>query len=427
MRKRSMVGSLIGNSEFFIPGESSRLKFNFELPLKILFDHSSDGVFLTTKDGRVFVSNYAASEILGWSEEELCRLGCSDIIDQQDGRLNLALDIMMRKGTFEGVIFFKHKSGILVEVDVSSKIFRDLAGDKYTLTIFRQRASQQIRNEKSPHDPACGDSNSESSRVGVATLSRNGLIRPQNNFFYLLLGLEKSSGFASFPFRSVFASDDEHQEITKHIKSSVLSISGFEVDAIVKRGDGEKFQARIMVKPVDTTAKNGSFLVFLEDISDHKRSDPCFVYDETPFEKFVQNIPAAVSIRDRDGKLVLVNNKWLAHFGPHDVTWKGIKINKLFPSDLSYFIAQTDKICLEQETPLEYVVAVRDNLGVVNFWQTRKFPCSTPDGETLVCGMAININDQVKLEKALIHLRLKYDHLLKGLTNIYKRMQKRFA
>lgn len=424
MRKRCIDRNPVGNSEFFSPGRDSRFRFNFELPLNIVFDHSSDGVFLTNRDGRVVMSNPAASEILDWSEEELCRLRCSDIIDQKDSRLPQALDIIMRKGIFEGVLFFKHKSGVSVEVDVSTKTFPDLDGDEHTLTIFRNNASKQTPNNKCSDGMACVGSSSTRSGVGVAILSPNGLIKPQNDIFYMLLGIKKSAVFLSFPFRSVFASDNDHEEITKHIMSSVLSISGFEVGAIVKRGNGEKFQARIMVKPVDTTTENGSFLVFLEDISDNKRLDPYVVYDEAPFERFVENIPAAVSIRDRYGKLVLVNNKWMACFGSPNVVWKGTNIYKLFPPDISYFIAQTDKICLEKETPLEYVVAVRDHVGSVNFWQTRKFPCATPGGETLVCGVAINISDQIKLERSLMHLRLKYDHLLNGLRKIYQRMQK---
>lgn len=419
MSGHSILTRPAGNQESSGAGVCSGGIFNFELPLRTVFDHSSDGVLLTTPDGTVFASNRAASEILGWSEAEICRLGRSGIVDKEDERIHQALAVRERKGIFEGDLIFRHKSGALVEVDVSSKIFPDIAGNEYTLTIFRLKGSRQIRSQKCTHEPFYG--NSRSSRVGVAILAPDGLVKPQNDMFYSLLGLEKSSSSEPFPFLSVFASDDEYLEITKHIKSS--SSPCFEVVAMVQRPQGEKVQARIIIKPVDANDKNGSFLVFLEDVNDNKSLDRCFTYGEGQFEKFAENIPAAVSIRDEHGQFLFVNKKWSDCFGSQDVCWELTNINELFPPDLSYFVAQTDRICLEQKKALEYVLAVRDRIGSLNHWRARKFPCVGHNGKTLVCVVATNITDQVESEKSLMQLRMKYDDLLNGLRKIYKRMQ----
>jgi len=52
-----------------------------------LFENSIDAVLLTTPDGTVMAANAEACRIFGHTEEEICRLGRTGLIDPTDSRL----------------------------------------------------------------------------------------------------------------------------------------------------------------------------------------------------------------------------------------------------------------------------------------------------------------------------------------------------
>ena len=58
---------------------------------RVLFEHSSEGVFFWTLDGRITAANPAAAAMLDMGAEEICRLGHDGLIDQEDPRWDLAV------------------------------------------------------------------------------------------------------------------------------------------------------------------------------------------------------------------------------------------------------------------------------------------------------------------------------------------------
>ena len=102
-----------------------------------LFEHSLDAVLLTAPDGRIMVTNKAATELFGFSKEELCTLGRSAVIDTEDPRLAVALETRRRTGSFRGELTMKRKDGARIEVELSSAIFEDEEGGECTSMFIR--------------------------------------------------------------------------------------------------------------------------------------------------------------------------------------------------------------------------------------------------------------------------------------------------
>ena len=55
-----------------------------ERKFRALFENSPDAFLLTTPDGSILAANPAACAMTGWTEEELCEMGRSDIMDAND-------------------------------------------------------------------------------------------------------------------------------------------------------------------------------------------------------------------------------------------------------------------------------------------------------------------------------------------------------
>ena len=69
-----------------------------EQRFRSLYDHCLDGVLLTTPEGDILAANPGARRILQRSEEELCRLGRTAVVDADDPRLALLLEQRPARG-----------------------------------------------------------------------------------------------------------------------------------------------------------------------------------------------------------------------------------------------------------------------------------------------------------------------------------------
>jgi diguanylate cyclase (GGDEF)-like protein/PAS domain S-box-containing protein len=104
---------------------------------RFIFDHSLDAIMLTRPNGKVFKANRAACEMLQRTEEEICREGREGIVDSDDPRLAPALAQRLRTGQIRAEMTFIRKDGTRIPVDVTSAIFKDDGGRRWTVIIAR--------------------------------------------------------------------------------------------------------------------------------------------------------------------------------------------------------------------------------------------------------------------------------------------------
>lgn len=112
-----------------------------------LFDHSLDGVLLTTPSGGILAANPAICELLGYSASEMRRLGRAGVVDTDDPRLAAALDERQSTGRFIGTLTFKARDGRRIPVDVSSRVFTDDEGKQLT-SMFVRDATPRLQAEE---------------------------------------------------------------------------------------------------------------------------------------------------------------------------------------------------------------------------------------------------------------------------------------
>jgi PAS domain S-box-containing protein len=102
-----------------------------------IFDHSLDGVLLTKPTGEILAANPAACRMVQRTEEEICRLGRSGIVDLDDPRLAALIEERRRTGRMRGELTMIRKDGSRFPAEVASATFPDRNGGLQTSLSFR--------------------------------------------------------------------------------------------------------------------------------------------------------------------------------------------------------------------------------------------------------------------------------------------------
>jgi len=118
-----------------------------------IFENSDDAILLTVPDGGILAANLAACRMFGRSEEEICQVGRTGLVDSGDPRLSLALEERERTGGFKGELTFVRRNGERIPAEVTSTVFHDSRRNPRTSMIIRditerKRAEEALRLEK---------------------------------------------------------------------------------------------------------------------------------------------------------------------------------------------------------------------------------------------------------------------------------------
>jgi PAS domain S-box-containing protein len=101
------------------------------------FENSLDGIILTTPDGEILAANPAACNSFRMTEEEICQVGRTGIVDVEDPAVISFLEERKRTGKVKGELSFKRKDGTTFPGEVSSAIFTDGSASERTSMIIR--------------------------------------------------------------------------------------------------------------------------------------------------------------------------------------------------------------------------------------------------------------------------------------------------
>ena len=117
-----------------------------ELHFRSMFENSMDGILFTSPDGRIFMANPAACAILGRTEKEICEVGRDGVLDLTDPRLPLQLEVRRRDGKVRCELNFKHKTGTLIPLELTSAIFGHSSDEERAVIAFRD-ITNRIKRE----------------------------------------------------------------------------------------------------------------------------------------------------------------------------------------------------------------------------------------------------------------------------------------
>ncbi len=119
-----------------------------EQEMREVLNNSLDGILLTAPDGSIYSANFAACEMFGRTEKDLCRIGRDSIIDMEDPRLKGFLETRKKKGKARAEVSLIRKDGSKFPAEVTSSLFKDTDGNIRSSMIIRDITERKIAEKK---------------------------------------------------------------------------------------------------------------------------------------------------------------------------------------------------------------------------------------------------------------------------------------
>ena len=151
------------------------------------------------------------------------------------------------------------------------------------------------------------------------------------------------------------------------------------------------------------TADDGTALAFI-DITDQKRVEQALRESEEQFREVIDNSTATISLRDGDGRFLLLNRAFARHHGVTQEDAKGKHPRDLFDADTEAAVSLNDDVVISGREPISFEHVYRDRDGNQRSALTNKFPILDEIQRVAGIGaISTDITEYKHLEERLHH------------------------
>jgi len=148
----------------------------------------------------------------------------------------------------------------------------------------------------------------------------------------------------------------------------------------------------------------GGILLFTDDVSPRKQAEQAQAAQretEDRFRSFMDHTPVLAWLKDDQGRHIYTNLGFERHFRLNREDWQGKTDFELWPIEIAEVFRRNDQRVLATGQTLETVEESVDPDGQPNFWLTTKFVFDDWTGQTFIGGIALDITERRKMERAL--------------------------
>ncbi|MCZ6698047.1 MAG: PAS domain-containing protein [Planctomycetota bacterium] len=138
------------------------------------------------------------------------------------------------------------------------------------------------------------------------------------------------------------------------------------------------------------------------DITKRKRAERTLKESEQRFGAFIDNSPAAILIKDVEGRYLVANRRWHKWFNPSGREILGKTVFDFYPEEHAREVIESDRHVVETKTPLEVEMDTPFADGTSRTTLLQKFPIIDSKGEiTAIGGMNTDITEFKSMEVQL--------------------------
>ena len=273
---------------------------------RVIYETSLEPLFLTKPDGQIVMANAAATELFGFTEEELRVFGREAIIDPSDPRLAVALGERSRSGRFRGRLTMRRKDGTRFEAEVSSAVFKDAAGAEWTSTCVRDVTEESERDA----DRRWLKATLDHVPVAVVLFDKRGIISINAKAEGIFGANLRSEGDALRYNCGLFLPDGTpvtgDQLVAPPILRNGDTVLGSEF--LVDRADGRRTPVLGSASPIRDAdgAIIGAVAVF-QDLSERMHAEAVIRSNERLLSAMFKLLPVGVWLADPTGRIVRAN------------------------------------------------------------------------------------------------------------------------
>jgi PAS domain S-box-containing protein len=372
-------------------GESEHLFRN-------IFESAADGILLADVETKKFyMGNYVICQMLGYDSQELTALNAMDIHPEQDaphvmeqfdkqarGELTLAKDIPIKKK--DGSVFYADVNAFSITLDEKA----------YLMGIFRD-VSERKQAEKESRDSKYLLEQMFSSLDSAVFVLDNGnppCIVDCNPATLRIFGYPKSQLIGQTT-DILHANADSLLEFQKTLYPAIKTpgyLSFFEFR--MKRSDGEIFPTEHSIRPLKNDKGDRiGWVSVVSDITERKRAEEAKTEHQTLIQGIMDNAGSIVTVRDLQGKYLMVNREVEKVLGMESEQIIGKTPYEIHSNDKANKILTDDKRVIEGRSLLE-IEDQLDAQGETRIFLGTKFPLLNTAGDVYaVCTIATDITE----------------------------------
>jgi PAS domain S-box-containing protein/putative nucleotidyltransferase with HDIG domain len=271
-----------------------------------LFQGSNDAIFVHDLEGNIVDSNKQASDLFGYSQEEIIALKIADLHPPETLDVSRwAFDTVSRDGFVRFEIDFRKKDGSVFPAEVSSSVF-EIAGKKVVQGVVRdvterKRAEAAIKDSEERYRTLQANI-----PVGVfrSSAEAGGYLISANPALAKMFGYAGPEKMYETRVADLYLNPADRKEFIAAV-SSAGAVADYE--AQFTRRDGSVFWGSLSARAV--RGSNGELAFFdgiLEDITSRKATEDALAESEEKYRTLVEHATDGVVIV-QDGRFTFVN------------------------------------------------------------------------------------------------------------------------
>jgi PAS domain S-box-containing protein len=279
---------------------------------RLLFENTGEAILLTNPDGQIYSSNPEACRIFGMSEEEICNLGRTGVVDLNDPNLEPALNERKITGKSKTELCLFRKNGTKFPAEVTSNIFTDASGNQRTSMIIRD-ISERSKAEK---ELRLQSEIMKNITEGINLIRyEDGFIVFTNQKFDEMFGY--GHGELIGKHVSILNAPDgkSPEEIKQDIVDTLNIMGEWHGEILNIKKNGDQFWCYVNVSVFDHHDHGKVFLSVHTDITERKKAEEAIRESEARFRGIFDNSVVGISAAYPDGRLFLVNKAFAIMYG----------------------------------------------------------------------------------------------------------------
>ena len=203
----------------------------------------------------------------------------------------------------------------------------------------------------------------------------------------------------------------ERTEMLPGIVDELMTSGRSFVEGENLRKDGTTVPVESWARLIETSAGK-RVVVYVRDITERKEAERELVESERRFRSFMDQLPAAVFLKDSSSRYVYIN-PYMREVFDADESWIGSHTSQCFQEHEADSLTRDDSEALEKDYRVS-MQRVRDSKGRERVFQTHKFRISKGRNTgDMLGGIALDITEKVSAEEARENLEAQIQHTQK--------------
>jgi PAS domain S-box-containing protein len=193
---------------------------------------------------------------------------------------------------------------------------------------------------------------------------------------------------------------------------------------IIHRSGSIRWIRNTFVPNWDQQGRLTSYHGLICDITERRLAEQQKALSEMRLQAILDNSPAVVYVKDREGHYLLANHQFETLFSLTQTEIIGKTDRDLFPSDVAAAFAANDQKVVEASAPLAFEEVAPHPTGPRTYLSV-KFPLRDPEGVPFaVCGISTDITDRKQTENGLKEACAKLARRDKAMRQILANLRK---